>query len=225
MEKITAHIRPIDWTEGDVYGMDFILSGINPSVQINWGDGKSETFHGNEIRARHTYPKGPLMLFVVEAHITADRIDFANPTGGDCDYELMDFSQAPSIIEIMAQRTKRVIIDNPILEILNLTISLGKEYDFSKCPCLKDLTFSAESKEIKALDLSKCHKFETFSCCGYLGPDVQRITFANDAPLKMVDITGHNLHPSCVEAIHRLIERNGGILIGEFENRTIDETT
>lgn len=109
MEKIISHIRPIDWTMGDVYGMDFRLSGINPHVQINWGDGGSETFHGNEISAR---------------------------------------------------RTRKLVIDNPDLELLNLTISLGENYELSKCPKLRDFGFSAENRKIHSLDLSHCHQLE-----------------------------------------------------------------
>lgn len=223
MGKITAHIRPINWTMGDVYGMDFRLSGANPSVQINWGDGRNDTFRGNEISARHTYPKDPSMLFVVEAYITADKIDYVDPTGGDCDYELIDFSQAPSIFEIFAQRTQRVIIDNPYLEILDLTISLGKEYDFSKCTSLKSLLFSAETNKIQALDLSKCHKLQTISFMGYCSPNLRKITFANDAPLREADISGHHFLPSCLEALHRIIDRNNGTITGEFEHIPDDE--
>lgn len=217
MEKITAHIRPIDWTEGDVYGMTIFLSGDNPSVQIFWGDGKNDVFHGNEIVAHHIYPKDESQLFIVEAHITAERILYVYPTGGDSDYELIDFSQAPSICEIVAQRSQKVIIDNPNLEYLELSISLGDSYDFSKCPELKWLKFDAESRNIKSLDLAHNHKLHTFSYMGYCAQNLRKITFANDAPLCEVDISGHNFLPSCIEALHRIVDGNNGFIIGEFE--------
>ena len=46
---------------------------------------------------------------------------------------------------------------------------------------------------------------------------------ANDAPLKEIDITGHNLHPSCLEAIHRIVDKNNGFIIGEFEDNEENE--
>ena len=219
MEKIIAQIRPIDWTEGDVYGFVFRLSGTKPSVTIHWGDGKSETLWGNEIYARHIYPKNPSLFFIVEAEVNADEILYVDPAGGDCENVLFDFSHAPSVKEIDAQNFENIILDNPNLERLSMTILLGKEYDLSKCPNLKSLTFSpASCGHTIDLDLSQCHKLEEFSCWGYLGSDVRKITFANDAPLKEIDITGHNLHPSCLKAIHRIVERNNGWIIGEFEN-------
>lgn len=219
MEKIIAHIRPIDWTEGDVYGVYFKLGGVKPSIIVNWGDGKSETFWGNEINAHHIYPKDPSMLFIIEVEINADEILFADPCGGDVENILFDFSQAPSTREIEIENFENVIFDNPNLDYLSMNILLGKDYDLSKCPNLKRLKFSpASCRDTFDLDLSQCHKLEEFSCFSYLGPDVRRLTFANDAPLKEVDITGHNLHPSCLEAIHRIVERNNGRIIGEFED-------
>ena len=178
MEKIISHIRPIDWTQGDVYGLHFRLSGIKPSVTIHWGDGKSETFWGNEIYARHIYPKDPSLSFIVEAEV----------------------------------------------ERLSMTILLGKEYDLSKCPNLRHLTFSSAcNKRCQSLDLSNCHRLESFSCSGYLGADLRNLIVANDAPLKEIDITGHNLHPSCLEAIHRIVDKNNGFIIGEFEDNEENE--
>jgi len=146
--------------------MDFRLSGANPTVKISWGDGKSETFHGNEVSAYHVYPKDESLLFVVEVYIDAEKIDYVDPTGGDCDYELIDFSQAPSIKEILAEKTKGVVIDNSNLEILSLRINLGKKYDLSKCPSLRDLTSQCDS-DCESLDLSHSHRLRTISCWGY----------------------------------------------------------
>ena len=224
MEKIISHIRPIDWTEGDVYGFHFRLSGIKPSVTIYWGDGKSETFWGNEIYTHHIYPKDPSLFFIVEADINADEILYVDPVGGDCENVLFDFSHAPSIKEIDAENFENIILDNPNLERLTMRILLGREYDLSKCPNLRHLNFSSAcNKRCQKLDLSNCHKLETFSCSGYLGPDLKNLTIANDAPLREIDITGHDLHPSCLAAIKRIVERNNGVIIGEFEEHDDEE--
>ncbi len=142
MEKIIAHIRPIDWTEGDVYGLRFRLAGTMPSVTIHWGDGKSETFWGNEIFTRHIYPKDPSTFFIVEAEVNADEILYVDPAYGDCENILFDFRHAPSVKEIDAQNFENIILNNPNLEVLSMTILLGREYDLSKCPNLKHLTLS-----------------------------------------------------------------------------------
>ena len=89
-------------------------------------------------------------------------IDYVRPTGGDCDYELIDFTNAPSIREIEAQRCQTVILDNPNLEKLSLTINLADSYDLSRCPNLRDLVFQC-AYDCRSLDLSGCHKLETFS--------------------------------------------------------------
>lgn len=217
MEKITVQIRPIDWTQGDVYGMRFMLSGANPSVRISWGDGKSNTYNGKSIEAYHVYPKDPSQVFIIEAFIDAKRIEFVDPTGGDCEFEVIDFSGAPSIYEIVTHRTNKVILDNPNLEHLDLDICLGDNYDLSKCPKLKTLHFNGETKNLKSLDLSHCHELRTFSFMGYCCQNLRKVTFANDAPLCEADISGHNFLPSCLAALHRIIEKNNGYIIGEHE--------
>lgn len=224
MEKIISHIRPLDWTEGEVYGFHFRLAGTKPSVAIHWGDGKKDTYWGNEIYAHHIYPKDPSLFFIVEAEINADEILYVDPDGGDCENILFDLTQAPSVKEIDAQNFENIILDNPNLETLSLTILLGSDYDLSKCPNLKHLTFSpATCIRCHKLDLSNCHKLETFSCQSYLGPDLKNLIIANDAPLKEIDITGHDLHPSCLAAIKRIVERNNGTIIGEFEEQDDEE--
>lgn len=219
MEKIIAHIRPIDWTEGDEYGVHLRLAGTKPFATIHWGDGKKDAYWGNEIYSHHIYPKDPSLYFIIEVEINADEILYADPCGGDMENILFDFRQATSTREIRIQNFENVILDNPNLERLSMTILLGKEYDLSKCPNLRHLTFSSAcNKRCQTLDLSNCHRLESFSCSGYLGPDLRNLIVANDAPLKEIDITGHNLHPSCLEAIHRIVDKNNGCIIGEFED-------
>lgn len=217
MEKITIHICPINWTEGDVYAIYMRLSGDNPSVCIDWGDGTVKTYCGNTINEYHIYPKNESLSFIITATVISGSIDFVDPTGGDCDYEHIDFSNAPSIREIEAQRCNTVILDNPNLEKLSLTINLADSYDLSRCPNLRFLTFQCVC-DCHFLDLSGCHKLESFSSQNYMGPNLRKITIANDAPLKYIEITGHNLHSSCLQAIHRIVEMNGGVIVGEFEN-------
>ena len=57
MEKITVHMRPVNWTQGDVHAIYMKLSGNNPSVRIDWGDGMVKTYYGNTINEYHIYPK------------------------------------------------------------------------------------------------------------------------------------------------------------------------
>lgn len=202
--------------------MRFELSGTNPVVRINWGDGKNDTYKGRSIEAYHVFPKDPTMLFIIQAFIDAERIVYVDPTGGDCEFELIDFSEAPSIYEISTQRTNKVILDNPNLEHLDLDICLGDNYDLSKCPELRTLHFDGESDKLKSLDLSHCHKLHTFSYMGYCCQNMRKIAFANDAPLYEADISGHNFFPSCLDAIRRIIDRNNGFLIGETESEPND---
>lgn len=215
MEKITIHIRPIDWEQGDVYGISMRLSGESPAVRIDWGDGSIKTRYGSEIEEHHIYPKDEALSFIVTITLLSGSIDYVDPTGGDCDYEMIDFSEAPSIKEIHAERSQKIIFDNPNLEKMMLRINLGNEYDLSNCPNLRDLTFHCESN-CEVIDLSHCHKLESLSCWGYSSKNLHKISIANDAPLRYIEICGHNLHPACIAAIHRIIDRNGGEIVGEF---------
>ena len=224
MEKIIIHIRPINWSQGDVYGIKLRLSGCSPTVRIDWGDGTVKTYCGNTIEEPHIYLKDESLSFIITATVMSGSIDCVYPTGGDCSYELLDFSKASSIREIEAQCCQTVILDNPNLEKLSLTINLADSYDLSRCPNLRFLEFQCEYDcECHFLDLSKCHKLESFSNRGYMSPMLRKITIANDAPLKYFDMTGHNLYPSCREAIHRIVERNGGVIVGEFEEEEEEE--
>lgn len=214
MEKITVHMRPVNWTQGDVHAIYMKLSGNNPSVRIDWGDGMVKTYYGNTINEYHIYPKDESLSFIITATVLSGLIDYVDPAGGECDYELIDFSKAPSIREIEAQRCQTVILDNSNLEKLSLTINLADSYDLSRCPNLRFLTFQCAC-DCHSLDLSGCHKLESFSSRSYMGPHLRKITIANDAPLRYIEIDGHNLHPSCIEAIRRIIERNRGEIVGE----------
>lgn len=209
MEKITARIKTLDWTEGDVYGMDFRMSGNSPAVRIDWGDGCVKTYYGNDIEATHIYHKGADYIYMVEASVLSGMIDYANPTGGDCEFQLLDFSKAPSIREIFVEIPHEVILDNPNLTKLTLRINKGYQYDFSRCPNLTYLSLSG-GYNCSQLNLSQNHKLETL-IWGYWGANPRKITVANDAPLKFVDIEGYDgLLPGCLAALRRILERNGG---------------
>ena len=224
MERIIVHVKPINWTEGDVYGMRLRLSEYVSSVKINWGDGKSDTYFGKEIRAHHIYPKDETLSFIVEAEITGGEIEYFSPSGGDCYHEYVDFSGAPSIKEIYCESFKKVKLDNRLLTKLTLRIMLGNEYDLTKVPNLKELVFDCENREIKCLDLSHCYKLEDLQCWCYITPKLKLI-LPNDAPLKYIDISGHDFSKGCLDAIHRIIERNGGEIVGEFEEPIEDDDT
>lgn len=224
MEKIIVHVKPIDWTEGEVYGMSFRLSEHNSNVKISWGDGKTDTYYGKEIRAYHIYPKDTTLSFIVEAEIRGGEIEFFSPSGGDCYHEYVDFSGAPSIKEIYCESFERVKLDNTSLSKLTLRIMLGTEYDLSKVPNLKELIFDCSNKESKLLDLSHCHKLEVLQCRCFETPKLKLI-LPNDAPLKYIDIRGHEFSKGCLDTIHRIIEKNGGEIVGEFQEPIDDDDT
>ena len=222
MERIIVHIKPINWTEGDVYGMRLRLSEPVSSVKINWGDGKSDTYFGKEIEAVHVYPKDENLSFIVAAEITGGEIEYFEPSGGDCYHEYLYFTGAPSIKEIYCEGFERVKLDNPNLSNLSLRIMLGKEYDLSNVPNLKKLIFDCENREIKKLDLTHCHKLEYLQSWCYFTPNLKLI-LPNDVPLKFIDIRGHDFSKGTLDAIHRIIERNGGEIVGEFEDIINDD--
>ena len=217
MEKIIVHIRPLNWTEGETYGMAFEISGENPTIRINWGDGKIDTYYGHKIYADHIYPKDETLLFIVEAEVLSGQIDYCDAAGGDCSHEFVDFSQAPSLKTIECVMFEKVTLDNPALETLDLTIALGTDYDLSKVPNLKKLYFDGGDRKMKCLDLSNCHNIEYLKCWCYGAPNLQLIV-PEDAPLKYIDISGNNFSKEVLDTIHRIIDRNGGEIVGEFEN-------
>lgn len=212
MERIAIHIKPLDWSEGDVYGIRLRLTGEKPTVHIDWGDGTEKTYCGNDILADHIYPKDINLSFTVVVSIISGSAEFVDPTGGDMAYDFVDFSQAPSLKEIEAEMTRKVILDNPCLEKMTLRINLGNIYDLSKCPNLRKLTFHCESR-CDTLDLSNCHRLEWLSCSGYADPGLLTLTVADDAPLKYLEISGHHLPPSTLDRLHAIAERNGGKII------------
>lgn len=212
MEKITAKIKILDWTEGDVYGMRFRLAGDAPAVRIDWGDGCVKTYYGNSIDRTHIYSKGAGHIYVIVATVLSGIVEYVDPTGGDCEFQLIDFSEAPSIREIWAEMTHALIFDNPDLTKLTLRINMAHHYDLSRCPNLTELTISSDNN-CPQLDLSRNHKLERLSW-GYLGREPRKLIIANDAPLKEVAIEGEEeLMPGCLAALHRILERTGGRLI------------
>lgn len=222
MEKITVHIRPLNWTQGEVYGMAFKIAGKKPAIRINWGDGTIKTYYGHEIYADHIYPKDETLFFIIEVEIISGQITYCDPAGGDCSHELVDFSQAPSIKTIHCEMFEKVIFDNPALETLTLRIALGTDYDLSKLPNLKKLEFDGCDRKMKRLDLSNCHNIEYLRCWCYNTPNLQLIV-PNNAPLKYIDISGNNFSKGVLDTLHRIIERNGGEIVGEFENEDEEE--
>ena len=50
-----------------------------------------------------------------------------------------------------------------------------------------------------------------------------KLILPNDAPLKYIDIREHDFSKGCLDAFHRIIERNGGVIFGESEEPIEDE--
>ncbi len=213
MEKIIVHIRPLEWTQGEVYGMAFKIIGEQPAVRINWGDGTISTYYGQKIIANHIYPKDKTLYFIIEAEILSGQIDYCDVVGGDCSHELADFSQAPSIKRIDCDMFEKVIFDNPALETLSLRIATGNAYDLSKLPNLKKLEFDGCDRKMKCLDLSNCHNIEYLQCWCYDTPDLQLIV-PDDAPLKYIDISGNNFSGELLATLRSIVEQTGGEIVG-----------
>jgi len=212
MDYITACISPIDWTEGDVYGMTFELEGAHPAMHIDWGDGKSSLFIGKTISAYHIYPKDETLSFMVIATATSGTIVHAMPCGGDCRYESVDLTHAPSLRSAYIECFAEVKLNNRLMEDLTMRILCGSHYDLSSCVNLRELKFDCESN-IKSLDLSMCHKLEKLVCWGYLSRLFRQIVIPNDAPLRLIDIRGHHFSPQCLDTLRRIVARNNGEII------------
>lgn len=217
MDYITAYIHPLKWTEGNVFGMSFELEGENPSIRIDWGDGKSNSFTGKSVSAIHKYPKDEKQSFMVTATATSGTMVHAQPSGGDCYYESADLSHAPNLRSAYIESYKEVKLNNPLIERLTMRILLGSEYDLSSCMNLRELVFDCES-DLRRLDLSMCHKLERLECWGFLSDKFTHIAVPNDAPLKYVDIKGNHFSHQCLNALRRIVERNGGTIIEKIED-------
>ena len=212
MEKITISIRPIDWTEGDLYGLRLRISGENPEVNINWGDGQVKSFFRNEIEEYHTYPKKENFQFKVEVTVICGEIDFIDPSGGECDIEVIDFSCAPSIKEISVENCQDIVLDNPNLEILTVRFYGGSNIDLSKCPDLRHLYFYG-GVDMKEINLSGCHNLERLEMDGsWQNPEFTKIILANDTPLKYVRLSSVNLSKGSLQFFKSIIDRNNGEL-------------
>lgn len=217
MEYVTAYIHPLKWTEGNIFGMSFELEGENPSMRIDWGDGKSNSFTGKTISAMHKYPKNDKQSFMATATATSGTIVHAQPSGGDCYYGSADLSHAPSLRSAYIESFKEVKLNNPLIERLTMRILLGSEYDLASCVNLRELILDCES-DFRRLDLSMCHKLERLECWGFLSDNFTQIAVPNDTPLKYVDIKGHHFTPQCLNALRRIVEKNGGTMIEEMED-------
>lgn len=212
MEIITIIIRPIDWTEGNLYGLRLRISGENPEAHIGWGNGQVESFYGNEIEVYHSYPRNKYRQFKVEVTVISGDIEFIDPCGGDCDIERIDFSGAPSIKEISVENCGDIILDNPKLEELTVRLYGGSNFDFSKCPNLRYLYFES-GIGMKEINLSGCHKLERLEIDGSRqNPELSKLIIANDAPLKCVRLTSVNLSKRSLQFIKSIIDRNKGDL-------------
>lgn len=221
INTIKVHVRPIDRTYGNVYGIRAQFTGELPVLQLMYGDGRKGDdigFYTWNLDARHEYPKDPTQSFIVELTLSPDSIiDYIEPCCGDCEYEFVDLSGAPDIVSAYIKRCKGVLLKNPRMEKLELNIENFPNVEFYRCFNLRELSFSG-GEAVKELDLTNNCRLERLIIKGYASSGLKNIKLDNDVPLKYVDITGLKLHPSCLKAIRRIIERNGGEIVGEFEN-------
>ena len=210
MDKIIIHIRPVEWTEGEIYGLQIRISGENPEVRIDWGDGGVKSFYGNEIEEYHKYTKNEYLQFKVEVTVISGKVEFIDPCGGECDIDVIDFSDAPSIKEISVENCQNIILDNPNLEKLSIRIFNGSDLDLSMCPNLRQLSFEG-GINLKELNLSGCHKLERLDVdSSWQNPNFSKIMIANDAPLKHVRLSSIYLSKGSLHFIKNLINRNKG---------------
>ncbi|MDE7421993.1 MAG: hypothetical protein K2N35_17540 [Muribaculaceae bacterium] len=210
MDKIIIHIRPVVWTEGEIYGLRIRVSGENPEVRIDWGDSCVKSFYGNEIEEYHTYPKKEFLQFKVEVAVISGEVEFIDPCGGECDIDVIDFSDAPSIKEISVENCQNMILDNPNLEKLSVRIFNGSNFDLSKCPNMRQLSFEG-GINMTEIDLSGCRRLERLDVDGsWQNPKFSKIVIANDAPLKYVRLSSVNLSRGNVQYIQNLITKNKG---------------
>ena len=215
---IKVHVRPIDWTNGNVYGIRGQFTGELPVMTLTYGDGRKGDdigFYAWNLDDRHEYPKDPSLSYIVELSLLKNNIiDYIEPCCGDCEYEFVDLSGAPDIVSAYIKQCKGVALKNPRMEKLELNIVNFPHVEFFWCWNLRELIFSG-GEAVKELDLTNNCRLERIIIKGYASSGLRNIKLNNATPLKYIDITGLKLQPSCLKAIHRIIKRNGGKIVGE----------
>ncbi len=207
---VKVHVRPIDWKYGNEYGIRARLTGECPAMFLSFGDGHGDGFCSWDFEGRHEYPKDTSQSYIVELSVVCNNIiDYIEPCCGDCEYELVDFSNAPDILSAYIKHCNDIKLNNPQLKKLELYILKSHEIDFSSCISLKELSIGC-GENIKELDLTNCLQLERLYVCGYSSKSLTNIKISNDCPLQYADLRGCKLHPGCISAIRRIVERNGG---------------
>lgn len=223
---IKVHVRPIDWTNGNVYGIRGQFTGEFPAMKLMFGDsrkGDDIGFYAWDLDVRHEYPKDPSQSYIVELTLSPDTIiDHIEPCCGDCEYEFVDLSGAPDIVSAYIKRCKGVRLNNRRMEKLELNIENFPFVDFFGCFNLRELTFSG-GEAVKELDLEHNCRLERLVIKGYSSSGLRNIKLSNNTPLKYADVTGSNLHPSCRDAIRRIVERNDGVFIDGHKSEFDEE--
>lgn len=223
---IKVHVRPKDWTNGNVYGIRGQFTGELPVIALTYGDsrkGYDIGFYTWNLDSRHEYPKDPSYSYIVQLTLSPNNIiDHIEPCCGDCEYEFVDLSGAPDIVSAYIKRCKGVALRNPRMEKLELNIEDFPHVELFWCFNLRELTFSG-GEAVKELDLTNNCRLERLVIKGYASSGLKNIKLANNVPLKYVDITGLKLHPSCLKAIQRIVERNGGEIVSEHKSNYDEE--
>lgn len=213
---IKVHVRPIDWTYGNIYGIRGKFTGEFPVISLTYGDGgKGDDigFYAWNLDSRHEYPKDPSYSYIVQLTLSPDNIiNHIEPCCGDCEYEFVDLSGAPDIVSAYIKRCKGVALKNPRLEKLELNIEDFPNVELFWCYNLRELIFSG-GDAVKELDLTNNCRLERLVIKGYASSGLKNIKLSNNTPLKYVDITGLNLRPSCLDAIRRIVGQNNGVII------------
>lgn len=211
-------MRPIDWTEGNVYGICGRFTGEHPVISLTYGEGKGDYvgFDAWDLDKRHVYPKDTSQSYIVELTLPGDNIiDYIEPCCGDCEYEFVDLSGAPDVVSAYVKRCRGVALgNNRRLERLELNIEDFLNVDFSGCINLRELTFGG-GEAVKELALTNNCRLERLVIDRYASKVLRNIKLSNKTPLKYIDITGLDLHHSCLGAIRRIIDRNGGEIVDE----------
>lgn len=216
---IKVHVRPIDRTDGNVYGIRGRFTGELPAVSLIYGDGKGDVgFYTWNLDKHHSFPKNTSHSYIVEFILTCNNIiDYIEPCCGDCEYEFVDLSGAPDIVSAYIKRCRGIMLKNRKMEKLELNIEDFPNVNFFWCFNLRELIFSG-GEAVKELDLTNSCELERLVIRGYSSTGLRNIKLSNNVNLKYIDITGLNLHPSCLKAIRRIIERNGGEIVGDSED-------
>ncbi len=209
--KVKILVRPFGDKKVASYVIRARLTGEWPGMLLTFGDECGDAFSSWDFESRHTYTEEPkksheVVLDVVKNNI----IDYIESCGGDCEYELVDFSEAPDIISAFIKHCSDIKLNNPALKRLEIYVIEAHEIDMSSCVNLRELSIGC-GPHVMELDLSNCPKLESLRVCGRSSAALKNIKLHEDCPLQYADLRGCKLNDDCISTIRRIIECNNGI--------------